>query len=142
MGRAVGTIVQFVYAGAIYCTKVYTEVCACVIYPNKVVSRASYDKQWQKTKGHFQNQCSKLVASRDKEVNMATRDSDEALVCCIKNTVKNRIMDSGASFYATYCKEELDRFRLHFGKVRLADDKTLDIVGIRDAFLKTSFGKN
>ncbi|GJR85874.1 hypothetical protein Tco_0209885 [Tanacetum coccineum] len=48
-------------------------------------------------------------------------------------------MDSGASFHATYCKEELERFKLRSGKVRLADDKTLDIEGIGDVVLKTSF---
>ncbi|GKD69285.1 retrovirus-related pol polyprotein from transposon TNT 1-94 [Tanacetum coccineum] len=37
----------------------------------------------------------KLVASRDKVVNMAARDSDDALVCCVKNTVEDRIMDYG-----------------------------------------------
>ncbi|GJZ51688.1 retrovirus-related pol polyprotein from transposon TNT 1-94 [Tanacetum coccineum] len=88
----------------------------------------------------FQNQCSKLVAARDKVVNMAAGDSDDALVCCVENTVEDRIMDSGASFHATYCKEELDRFRLRSGKVRLADDKILDIAGVGDVFLKTSFG--
>ncbi|GJS56443.1 retrovirus-related pol polyprotein from transposon TNT 1-94 [Tanacetum coccineum] len=61
-------------------------------------------------------------------------------LCCIENTVKDRIMDSGASFHATYCKEELERFKLRSGKVRLADDKTLDIAVVRDAVLKTSFG--
>ncbi|GJX90710.1 retrovirus-related pol polyprotein from transposon TNT 1-94 [Tanacetum coccineum] len=64
------------------------------------------------------NQCSKLVASRDKQVNMAARDSDDALVCCVKNTVEDRIMDSGASFHATYCKEELERFKLRSGLKR------------------------
>ncbi|GJY86005.1 hypothetical protein Tco_0500031 [Tanacetum coccineum] len=49
-------------------------------------------------------------------------------------------MDFGASFHATYCKEELERFKLCFGKVRLADDKTLDIASVRDVVLKTSFG--
>ncbi|GKF95322.1 hypothetical protein Tco_0288057 [Tanacetum coccineum] len=48
-------------------------------------------------------------------------------------------MDYGASFHATYCKEELERFKLRSGKVRLADDKTLDIEGIGDVVLKTSF---
>ncbi|GKD87676.1 retrovirus-related pol polyprotein from transposon TNT 1-94, partial [Tanacetum coccineum] len=91
-------------------------------------------------KGHFQNQCSKLVASRGKEVNMTARDSDDALVCCIENTVEDRIMDSSASFHATYYKDELERFKLRSSKVRLADDKTLDIAGIRDVVLKTSFG--
>ncbi|GJR04551.1 retrovirus-related pol polyprotein from transposon TNT 1-94 [Tanacetum coccineum] len=90
-------------------------------------------------KGHFQNQCSKLVASKDKVVSMAAGDSDDALVCCVENTVEDRIMDSGASFHATYCKEELERFKLRSGKVRLADDKTLDIAGIGDIVLKTSF---
>ncbi|GKD37899.1 hypothetical protein Tco_1258106 [Tanacetum coccineum] len=71
---------------------------------------------------------------------MAARDSDDALVCCVKNTVEDRIIDSGASFHATYCKEELERFKLRSGKVRLADDKTLNIAGVRDVVLKTSFG--
>nr|GEV59067.1 hypothetical protein [Tanacetum cinerariifolium] len=50
-----------------------------------------------------------------KEVNMAG-DYDDALVCCVENTVEDRIMDSGASFHATYCKEELERFKLRSGK--------------------------
>ncbi|GJY66473.1 hypothetical protein Tco_0468711 [Tanacetum coccineum] len=54
--------------------------------------------------------------------------------------VEDRIMNSGASFHATYCKKELDRFRLRSGKVCLVDDKILDIAGIGDIFLKTSFG--
>ncbi|GJT73445.1 hypothetical protein Tco_1032731 [Tanacetum coccineum] len=91
-------------------------------------------------KGHFQNQSSKLVATKGKEVNMAVGDSDDALVCCVENTVEDRIMDSSASFHATYCKEKLERFKLRSGKVRLADDKTLDIVGVGDVVLKTSFG--
>nr|GEZ41381.1 retrovirus-related Pol polyprotein from transposon TNT 1-94 [Tanacetum cinerariifolium] len=61
-------------------------------------------------------------------------------LCCIENTVEDRIMDSGASFHANYCKEELERFKLRSGKVRLADDKTLDIAGVGDIVLKTSFG--
>ncbi|GKD94641.1 retrovirus-related pol polyprotein from transposon TNT 1-94, partial [Tanacetum coccineum] len=36
--------------------------------------------------GYFQNQCSKLVATRDKEVNITAEDSYDALVCCVKNT--------------------------------------------------------
>ncbi|GJU22670.1 hypothetical protein Tco_1156012 [Tanacetum coccineum] len=34
-----------------------------------------------------------------------------------KNTVEDRIMDSGASFHATYCKEKLERFNLRCSKV-------------------------
>ncbi|GKD20246.1 retrovirus-related pol polyprotein from transposon TNT 1-94, partial [Tanacetum coccineum] len=58
----------------------------------------------------------------------------------LQNTVEGHIIDFGASFYATYCKEELERFKLRSGKVCLADDKTLDIAGVGDVVLKTSFG--
>nr|GEV76937.1 protein kinase-like domain, phloem protein 2-like protein [Tanacetum cinerariifolium] len=43
-------------------------------------------------------------------------DNVEASVCCVENTVEDRIMNSGASFHATYHKEELERFKLLFGK--------------------------
>ncbi|GJY58951.1 hypothetical protein Tco_0458843 [Tanacetum coccineum] len=57
------------------------------------------------------------------------------------NTVfEDVIMDYSASFHATFCKEELERFRLRSSKVRLADEKTLDIAGVEDVVLKTSFG--
>ncbi|GJZ77188.1 hypothetical protein Tco_0641860, partial [Tanacetum coccineum] len=79
---------------------------------------------------------------KDKEVNTAARDFDDALVCYVKNTVKDHIMDYGASFHATYYKEELERFKLRSDKVHLAYDKTLNIAGIRDVVLKTSFFKS
>ncbi|GKE61675.1 hypothetical protein Tco_1512042 [Tanacetum coccineum] len=82
----------------------------------------------------------KIGEIRDKEVNQAARDCDDTLVCCVENMVEDRIMDSGASFHDTYCKEELETFKLRSGKVRLADDKTLDIAGVGDVVLKTSFG--
>ncbi|GJY91477.1 hypothetical protein Tco_0506673, partial [Tanacetum coccineum] len=81
----------------------------------------------------------KLLLLRDKEVNMA-RDSNEALVYCVENTVENHIMNFGASFHATYCKEELERFKLRSSKVCLAYDKTLDIAIVREVVLKTSVG--
>ncbi|GJU68839.1 hypothetical protein Tco_1255098 [Tanacetum coccineum] len=48
----------------------------------------------------------------------------------LQNTIEDRIIDSGASFHATYCKEEIERFKLCSDKVRLVDDKTLDIAGV------------
>ncbi|GJZ50105.1 retrovirus-related pol polyprotein from transposon TNT 1-94 [Tanacetum coccineum] len=93
-----------------------------------------------KTEGESKTECPKPVASNDKEVHMEVRDYDDALVCCVENTIDDHIMDSGASFHATYCKEELERFMLCSGKVRLNDDNTLDIVGVSDVILKTSFG--
>ncbi|GKB82415.1 hypothetical protein Tco_0949310 [Tanacetum coccineum] len=58
-----------------------------------------------------------LLGALDKEVNMAAGDYDDALVCCVKNTIDDRIIDSGASFHATYWKEELERFKLRFSKL-------------------------
>nr|GEY81605.1 hypothetical protein [Tanacetum cinerariifolium] len=59
---------------------------------------------------------------------MAAGDSDDALVCCVENTVEDRIMDFGASFHATYCKGELESFKLHSGKdVRLGDISKIGI---------------
>ncbi|GJW83423.1 hypothetical protein Tco_0156568, partial [Tanacetum coccineum] len=48
--------------------------------------------------------------------------------------------NSGASFHSTYCKKELERFKLRSGKVCLVDDKTIDIASIGDVVLITSFG--
>ncbi|GKA32088.1 hypothetical protein Tco_0718455 [Tanacetum coccineum] len=124
--------------GAIYHTEVSTEVYVGAIYPNKVVSEPGYDKQRQKTEPLAK---AKPTASRVKEVNMAARDFDDLVVCCAKNTVEDCIMDSGALFHATYCKEKLERFKLRSGKVRLADAMTLDIADIRDVVLKTYFGE-
>ncbi|GJY82041.1 hypothetical protein Tco_0494792 [Tanacetum coccineum] len=53
---------------------------------------------------------------RGKEVNMTVGDSNDALVCFVENAVKDHIMDYSASFHATYCKEELERFKLRSGK--------------------------
>ncbi|GJU87509.1 retrotransposon protein, putative, ty1-copia subclass [Tanacetum coccineum] len=77
-----------------------TEVCVGAIYPNKVVSRGLEAEQKQV-------EIMDDRRDKDKKVNMAARYSDDALVCCVKNTVKDRIMVSSASFHATYCKEEL-----------------------------------
>ncbi|GJQ99694.1 retrovirus-related pol polyprotein from transposon TNT 1-94 [Tanacetum coccineum] len=59
----------------------------------------------------------KIGEIKDKEVNQTARDSDDALICCVENKVEDRIMDSGASFHATYCKEVLERFKLRSGKL-------------------------
>ncbi|GJU47681.1 retrovirus-related pol polyprotein from transposon TNT 1-94 [Tanacetum coccineum] len=85
-------------------------------YSNSLLSAEDKGRAESKTEGrsitekdHFQNQCSKPVTSRDKEVNMAARDYADAL---------------------------LERFKLRSGKARLADDKTLDIAGVGDWTLK------
>ncbi|GKB32448.1 retrovirus-related pol polyprotein from transposon TNT 1-94 [Tanacetum coccineum] len=119
-------------------------------YSNSLLSAEDKGRGRKQDRGQKQNKSRSKSKKRgqsknrqditDKEVNMAAGDYDDAFVCCVENTIDDRIMDFGALFHATYCKEELERFKLRFGKVRLADDKTLDIAGIRDVVLKTSFG--
>nr|GEV55443.1 retrovirus-related Pol polyprotein from transposon TNT 1-94 [Tanacetum cinerariifolium] len=102
-------------------------------YSNSLLSAEDKGRGRKQDRGHKQNK------SRSKSKKRAG-DSDDALVCYVENTVEDRIIDFGASFHATYCKEELERFKLHSSNVRLADDKTLDIASVGDVVLKTSFG--
>nr|GEV99293.1 hypothetical protein [Tanacetum cinerariifolium] len=80
------------------------------------IDRQRQGQKARQRKDHFQNQCLKLVASKDKEVHIAVRYYNDALACCVENTIEDRIMDSGASFHATFSKEELEKFRLRFSK--------------------------
>ncbi|GKC36351.1 retrovirus-related pol polyprotein from transposon TNT 1-94 [Tanacetum coccineum] len=83
---------------------------------DNIRAESKTDGRSKTEKGYFQNQFPKPVASKDKEVNIAVRDYDDALVCCVENTIEDRIMDYSASFHATFCKEELEKFRLCSGK--------------------------
>ena len=65
----------------------------------------------------------------------------DILIYCVKYLVKLRVMNYGASFHATPSKDLMLNFRVgNFGKVRVADDETLDIAGMRDINLRTSLG--
>uniref|UniRef100_A0A803MM02 Retrovirus-related Pol polyprotein from transposon TNT 1-94-like beta-barrel domain-containing protein n=1 Tax=Chenopodium quinoa TaxID=63459 RepID=A0A803MM02_CHEQI len=53
------------------------------------------------------------------------------------------ILDSGASFHYSPCKEIFQNFKSgKFEKVYLADDEPLDIMGKRDVMIKTSSGSS
>jgi len=83
---------------------------------------------------HLRNQC-----PNDKKVNIAEDSADEdLLVCCVDSSVDSWVMDSGASFHATHNNEALQNlFIWDFEKVRLADNKTLDVMGMGDIVFKT-----
>jgi len=87
--------------------------------------------------GHFSNQC-----SNDKQVNIAKDSADEdLLVCCTDSSVDSWVMDSGASFHATHNSEALQNLVIgDFGKVRLANNRTIDVTGMGDIVLKTLVG--
>ncbi|KAJ0496010.1 putative RNA-directed DNA polymerase [Helianthus annuus] len=91
--------------------------------------------------GHFRSQCTKPHRDK-KEVNSTTTsDSQDALICCVENTVEDWIMDSGASFHATSSTKKMKNLRTgKFGKVRLANNHSLDITGFGDIDLKTPLG--
>ena len=51
-------------------------------------------------------------------------------------------MDFGASFNACHFREVMQKYRHYKGKVKLAGDKTLDIIGVGDVSLNTTLGNN
>ncbi|VFQ98428.1 unnamed protein product [Cuscuta campestris] len=89
--------------------------------------------------GHYRNQC-----PNDKKVNIAegsASDEEVLLTCCAESNVDSWVMDSGASFHATHSGEVLQNLVVgDFGKVRLADDRALEVTGMGDMVLKTSVG--
>ena len=73
-------------------------------------------------------------------MNTSEEFEDDSLICCVESPVESWIMDSGASFHTTPCKDLLVNFRPIKGKVHLANDQTEEIVGIGDVNLKTTMG--
>ncbi|VFQ77094.1 unnamed protein product [Cuscuta campestris] len=66
-------------------------------------------------------------------------DEEVTLTCCEESNVDSWVMDSGVSFHATHSGEALQNLVIEdFGKVRLADDRALDVTGMGDMVLKTS----
>nr|GEX32696.1 retrovirus-related Pol polyprotein from transposon TNT 1-94 [Tanacetum cinerariifolium] len=63
-------------------------------------------------------------------------DYDDALVCFVENMIDDRIIDFGASFHATYCKEELERFKLRSSEL----DKEGYRAGFKDQQWKVTKG--
>ncbi|GKB16555.1 retrovirus-related pol polyprotein from transposon TNT 1-94 [Tanacetum coccineum] len=133
-------------AGAIYRTEFCTEI-EDSLYQKKLLEPLAEAKPTdirRKTSREYTNYLlsAERTDTRAEGVRRLTWELETLMtrwLCCVENTVEDRIMDSGASFHATYCKEEFERFKLRFGKVRLAYDKTLDIVDVGDVVLKTSF---
>ncbi|GJX48353.1 hypothetical protein Tco_0273543 [Tanacetum coccineum] len=114
-------------------------------YTNYLLSAEDRYRAEGTTEGRKQNRNKSKSSSRDKAVNIAAVDFDDALVCYVKNTVEDHIMDSGASFHATYCKEELEKFKLRSGlKRRLISVGQLDEkvyhVGFEDQQWKVTKG--
>nr|GEU55197.1 hypothetical protein [Tanacetum cinerariifolium] len=65
-------------------------------YSNSLLSTKDKGKAQSKTKGKSRTKVDRNQRREDKEVNMIVRDYDDALVCCVENTIKDCIMDDGA----------------------------------------------
>ncbi|GKC02696.1 hypothetical protein Tco_0994306 [Tanacetum coccineum] len=71
---------------------------------------------------------------------VVAEEFNDVVKCCIENMIKAWIKDFVTSFHGTNSRDILQRFRIGSGKVRLANKKTLDILGFGDVVLKNYLG--
>ena len=70
-------------------------------------------------------------------------DYGDVLVLSVDSPIETWILDSGASFHSSPCKEYFQNFKSgKFGKVFLADDNPLDIEGTGNIMIRTSSGSS
>ena len=89
-------------------------------------------------KGHFKKDCRapKKDTGAQESVHV-TEEAGDAMILSVNSLIESWILDSGASFHATPCQEIMENYVSgDFGKVHLADDETLKIVGKGDIILK------
>ena len=89
-------------------------------------------------KGHFKKDC--RAPKKDtgaQESAHVTKEAGDAMILSINSPIESWILDSGASFHAAPCQEIMENYVSgDFGKVHLADDETLKIIGKGDIRLK------
>ncbi|KAL5823214.1 hypothetical protein ACOSQ4_021114 [Xanthoceras sorbifolium] len=93
-------------------------------------------------KGHFKRDCRapKKDTGTQESANV-TEEAGDAMILSVNSPIESWILDSGASFHATPCREIMENYVSgNFGKVHLADDETLKIVGKGDILLKLPNG--
>ncbi|KAL5810413.1 hypothetical protein ACOSQ4_026981 [Xanthoceras sorbifolium] len=93
-------------------------------------------------KGHFKRDCRapKKDTGTQESANV-TEEAGDAMILSVNSPIESWILDSGASFHATPCREIMENYASgNFGKVHLADDETLKIVGKGDIRLKLPNG--
>ncbi|KAL5826235.1 hypothetical protein ACOSQ4_018032 [Xanthoceras sorbifolium] len=93
-------------------------------------------------KGHFMRDCRapKKDTGTQESANV-TEEAGDAMILSVNSPIESWILDSGASFHATPCREIMGNYvNGNFGKVHLADDETLKIVGKGDIRLKLPNG--
>ena len=98
-------------------------------------------------KGHFRTDCTKLKKKQnhksedDDDSIYTTEDAEDVLILSVDSPAESWILDSGASFHSSPSKELFRNFKSgNFGKVYLADNKTLEIEGKGDVSIQTPAG--
>ena len=89
-------------------------------------------------KGHFKKDCRAPKKDTSAQASAhVTEEAGDAMILSVNSLIESWILDSGASFHATPCQEIMENYVSgDFGKVHLADDETLKIVGKGDIRLK------
>ncbi|KAE8731332.1 Detected protein of unknown function [Hibiscus syriacus] len=89
-------------------------------------------------KGHFKRDCrapKKNTGAQDSA--NVIEETGDAMILSVNSLIESWILDSGASFHPTPCREIMENYvNGDFGKVYLADDETLKIVEKGDIRLK------
>ena len=93
-------------------------------------------------KGHFKRDCRapKKDSSAQQSANV-TEEAGDAMILSVNSPIESWILDSGASFHSTPCREIMENYVSgDYGKVHLADDETLNIMGKGDVRVKLPNG--
>lgn len=94
--------------------------------------------------GHMRRDCKMpKKAKKGKEESNSVRQPEkgDALVLCVDSPIESWVLDSGAPFHSTSCKELISNFVAgEYGKVYLADGKPLKIRGKGDVHIKSDNG--
>ena len=86
--------------------------------------------------GYFKKNCKNPKAEGNNFANVITEDVDDVLLLANHITIDDWVLDSDASFHTTSHKEIMTNYVDNdFGKVYLADEQSLDVMGIGDMML-------
>ena len=98
-----------------------------------MVSFSSWESQFREVIGAM------TLEEDDQSANATTDEIEDALLCSLDSSIDSWIMDSGASFQTTPSLELLFNYVPgKFGKLYLADGKSLYIIGRSDINIRTS----
>jgi hypothetical protein len=105
-------------------------------------SKSESSKQpecWNSGKtGHFKKNCKEPRKKNENDsANVVTKEVYDALILSVDGPLDYWVLDSRASFHTTAIREVLENYVAgDFGKVYLANESALDIVGMGDVCIR------